>query len=71
MIDKKHIDHIIHEYFSRDHILIHHQIESFNDLIDNILPGIISNVFPIKFNIKNIGYQCFKFFSEIKIIWVF
>ena len=61
MIDKKHIDHIIHEYFSRDHILMHHQIDSFNDLIDNILPGIISNVFPIKFNIKKTGIDSVEF----------
>jgi DNA-directed RNA polymerase II subunit RPB2 len=52
MIDKNHINHIIHEYFSRDNILINHQIESYNDLIDNILPKIISNIFPIKINIK-------------------
>jgi len=61
MIDKQHIDHIIHEYFSRDHILMHHQIESFNDLIDNILPEIISNVFPIKFNIKKSGIDSVEF----------
>ena len=52
MIDKNHINHIIHEYFSRENILINHQIESFNDLIDNILPDIISKIFPIKINIK-------------------
>ena len=52
MIDKNHINHIIHEYFSRDNILVNHQIDSYNDLIDNILPQIISNVFPIKVNIK-------------------
>ena len=52
MIDKNHINHIIQEYFSREHILINHQIDSYNDLIDNILPEIISKVFPIKINIK-------------------
>ena len=52
MIDKNHINHIIHEYFSRDNVLINHQIDSYNDLIDNILPEIISKVFPIKINIK-------------------
>ena len=61
MIDKQHIDHIIHEYFSRENILINHQIDSFNDLIDNILPGIISNVFPIKFNIKKSGIDSVEF----------
>jgi len=52
MIDKNHINHIIHEYFSRENVLINHQIESYNDLIDNILPRIISNIFPIKVVIK-------------------
>ncbi len=52
MIDKNHINHIIHEYFSRENVLINHQIGSYDDLIDNILPEIISNVFPIKINIK-------------------
>ena len=52
MIDKNHINHIIHEYFSRENVLINHQIDSYNDLIDNILPEIISKVFPIKINIK-------------------
>ena len=52
MIDKNHINHIIKEYFSRESVLINHQIESYNDLIDNILPNIISNIFPLKINVK-------------------
>ena len=44
MIDKNHINHIIQEYFSRENILINHQIDSYNDLIDNILPEIISKL---------------------------
>ena len=55
MVDKNHINHIIHEYFSREHILINHHIESYNNLIDKILPDIISNVFPVKVNIKKSG----------------
>ena len=61
MIDKNHINHIIHEYFSREHILINHHIESYNDLIDNILPSIISNVFPVKVNIKKAGIDSTEF----------
>ena len=61
MIDKNHINHIIHEYFNRDHILVNHQIESYNDLIDNILPEIISNTFPIKINIKNTNIDSVEF----------
>ena len=61
MIDKNHINHIIHEYFSRDNILLNHQIDSFNDLIDNILPDIISNIFPIKINIKKSDIDSIEF----------
>ena len=53
MISKEHVDHIVHQYFTQENILLKHQIESYDDLIDNILPRIISNVFPIKVNIQN------------------
>ena len=53
MIDKTHVDHIIHKYFTRENILVNHQIESYDDLIDNILPRIISNIFPINVPVKN------------------
>jgi len=53
MINKEHIEHIIHKYFTRENILVKHQIESYNDLIDNTLPHIISNIFPIKISVKN------------------
>ena len=52
MIDKNDINHIIQEYFNRNNVLINHQIDSYNDLIDNILPEIIANIFPIKINVK-------------------
>lgn len=61
MIDKNHINHIIHEYFSRDNVLINHQIDSYNDLIDNILPEIISKVFPLKINIKKSDIDSIEF----------
>ena len=38
MVDKNHINHIIHEYFSREHILINHHIESYNDFVLNKIP---------------------------------
>ena len=53
MVSKEHVEHIIHKYFTQENTLIKHQIESYDDLIDNILPRIISNVFPIKINIQN------------------
>lgn len=61
MIDENHINHIIKEYFSRDNILLSHQIESYNDLIDNILPEIVSNIFPIKINIKKSDIESIEF----------
>jgi DNA-directed RNA polymerase II subunit RPB2 len=40
-------DEIIDSYFKRNGILVKHQIESFNNLIDNIIPNIFSQYFPI------------------------
>ena len=61
MIDKNHINHIIHEYFSRENVLINHHIESYNDLIDNILPEIISKIFPIKIKINKMDIDSISF----------
>jgi len=60
MFDKNYINHIIQEYFSRENILIDHHIESYNDLIDNILPKIISNIFPLKINVKKSNIDTIK-----------
>ena len=59
MIDTELINHVIDKYFKRDNVFISHQIDSYDNLIDNILPDIISNIFPIsiavnKSDIKNI-----------------
>ena len=48
MIDDKCIENIIHKYFQQDDILTSHQIESYDNFIDNILPQIISQFFPLK-----------------------
>ena len=53
MISKEHVDHIVHQYFTRNNALVSHQIESYDDLIDKVLPSIISNVFPISVSVKN------------------
>jgi DNA-directed RNA polymerase II subunit RPB2 len=37
---------IIHSYFQQKDILIRHQIDSYNDYIDNIIPNIIEQFFP-------------------------
>ena len=40
-------DDIIDAYFKRSGILVQHQIISYNNLIDNIIPNIFSQYFPI------------------------
>ena len=44
------IDKIIDKYFNQDNLLIKHHIESYDNYIDNILPNIISQNFPIILN---------------------
>ena len=45
MKDSELIENIIQKYFKEDNVLTNHQIESYNDFIDNILPKIISQYF--------------------------
>ena len=45
MIDDQYIKLIIDKYFQRENILVSHQIDSYNDLIDNIIPKILSQTF--------------------------
>ena len=40
-------DDIIHAYFKRSGVLVQHQINSYNNLIENIIPNIFSQYFPI------------------------
>ena len=47
MISDEHIKSIIGKYFLKNNVLTGHQIYSYNDLIDNILPTIIYQHFPI------------------------
>jgi len=42
------IDEIIKCYFNQKNILVNHQIKSYNEFIEKILPNIISNYFPIE-----------------------
>ena len=53
MIDDKCIESLIHKYFQRENILVNHQIESYNDYIDNILPNILSQYFPLTINFND------------------
>ena len=44
---------IIRSYFEQNNILAKHQIESYNDYVDNIIPNILSQFSPIHININN------------------
>ena len=46
-------DKIIREYFNKKDILVNHQIESYNDYIDNIIPCILSQFFPVSIDFNN------------------
>ena len=46
-------DEIIDMYFKRNNILVKHQIESFDNLIDNIIPNIFNQYFPIELDFKD------------------
>ena len=41
---------IIQAYFDQENILAKHQLESFDDYIENILPNILKQYSPIKLN---------------------
>ena len=47
MISQKDIECIIQKYFSKKNVLTEHQISSYNHLIDELLPNILHQVFPI------------------------
>lgn len=53
MINDECIRTIIGKYFKQKNILVDHQINSYNDLIDNIFPQIISQLFPLSVNIND------------------
>ena len=53
MIDDSQTEDIICQYFKQKDILVNHHIDSFNDLIDNILPKILSQSFPLTVNLNN------------------
>ena len=47
-------DEIIKSYIKKPNVLVQHQINSYNEFIDKILPCIISNYFPIYINFDNL-----------------
>ena len=50
MLSNETILSVIKKYFQKDNILTDHQISSYNHLIDDILPNILNQVFPIIVN---------------------
>tara|TARA_Y100001958_G_C21244817_1_gene574156 strand:- start:1690 stop:5142 length:3453 start_codon:yes stop_codon:yes gene_type:complete len=46
-------DEIINTYFQQNNILVNHQTDSYNDFIDNIIPKIINQSFPINVEFNN------------------
>ena len=50
MISQKDIECIIQKYFSKKNTLTEHQISSYNHLIDELLPNILQQIFPIYIN---------------------
>lgn len=53
MIDDQYISKIIQCYFKDKNILVNHQIESYNDFIDNIIPNILSQFFPLSIDFND------------------
>ena len=47
MVDTISPDEIINTYFKQKNILVNHQTISYNDYIDNIIPQILKQSFPI------------------------
>ena len=54
MIDDKFIQTLLNQYFNQKNILINHQILSYNEYIDIILPSILSQFFPVTINVNKI-----------------
>ena len=52
-MDNNYINTIIRKYFDRSNILENHQIESYDNFIDEIIPSILSTKFPIVNNYNN------------------
>ena len=65
MIDDKCIQTLLNQYFSQQNILVNHQILSYNDYIDNILPNILKQNSPIIANINNDAINVVKIYLDI------
>ena len=52
MLNDEIIHEIIKKYFQKRNVLTDHQISSYNDLIDNILPTLLNQLFPLQVNVN-------------------
>ena len=43
----------IHNYFTQDKLLVKHHIDSYNDFIDNLLPNILKQYFPLNIHFRD------------------
>ena len=69
MVSEEHIRSIIGTYFQKKGVLTDHQISSYNDLIDNILPNILYQYFPITIdNCENLFKSIILNIVEIDIV---
>jgi DNA-directed RNA polymerase beta subunit len=50
MISSQDIQQIVHHYFQKQNVLIDHQTSSYDNLIDEIVPNILNQIFPITVN---------------------
>ena len=70
MITDENIRDIIKHYFDKCNVLTDHHISSYNDLIDNILPNIIHQFFPIIINSSdNIFKRITLDIKDIKLVY--
>jgi len=53
MLSDKEVNKIIKQYFQKNNVLTDHQISSYDDLIDNIIPNILNELFPLFIPINN------------------
>ena len=53
MLSEQAIQDIIKKYFDKGNALTDHQISSYDDLIDTIIPNLLNNLFPLYIPIHN------------------
>jgi DNA-directed RNA polymerase II subunit RPB2 len=59
-------DHLIQAYFTRENVLVDHQISSYNFYVETIIPTIISQYFPINIEFNEMELNIHKITLDIK-----